>query len=77
MVHNINITYPHIYSLTLFKIYCNTEIKLFKKDERGNKEYIGILKEFNDKEITIQTNEEVILERKDIAQIKTIYNWDN
>lgn len=53
------------------------EVKLFKKDERGQKEYIGNLKSFNEKEITIQTNEEIVIERKDIAQIKTIYNWEN
>ena len=53
------------------------EVKLFKKDERGQKEYIGNLKSFNEKEITIQTNEEITIEKKDIAQIKTIYNWEN
>lgn len=54
-------------------------IKLFKKDENGNKEYQGILKSFDDEKITMEKdecNEEVIeLERKNIAQIKTIYNW--
>ena len=53
------------------------EVKLFKKDEKGSKEYIGNLKSFNDKEITIQTNEEITIERKNIAQIKTTYNWEN
>ena len=53
------------------------EVKLFKKDESGNKIYTGILKSFNDKEIKIETNEEVIIERKNIAQIKTIYNWED
>ncbi len=53
------------------------EIKLFKKDENGNKSYIGNLKNFNEKEIIIETNEEVAIERKNIAQIKTIYNWEN
>ena len=53
------------------------EIKLFKKDDRGKKEYIGNLKSFNDKEIKIETDEEITIERKDIAQIKTIYNWEN
>lgn len=48
-------------------------IKLFKKDETGNKEYQGILKEFNDK--TIKLEENIEIERKNIAQIKTIYNW--
>ena len=53
------------------------EVKLFKKDENGNKSYIGYLKSFDDKEIKIETNEEVSIERKNIAQIKTIYNWEN
>ena len=53
------------------------EIKLFKKDEYGNKTYIGKLKKFTEKEITIEKNEEIIIERKNIAQIKTIYNWEN
>ena len=53
------------------------EVKLFKKDENGNKNYIGYLKSFDDKEIKIETNEEVSIERKNIAQIKTIYNWEN
>ena len=53
------------------------EVKLFKKDESGNKSYIGNLKSFNEKEIIIETNEEITIERKNIAQIKTIYNWEN
>ena len=53
------------------------EVKLFKKDENGNKSYIGNLKSFNEREIVIETNEEIIIERKNIAQIKTIYNWEN
>lgn len=53
------------------------EVKMFKKDEKGNKNYIGKLKSFNETEIEIETNEKVIIERKNIAQIKTIYNWEN
>lgn len=53
------------------------EVKLFKKDENGNKSYIGTLKSFNEKEIKIEANEEINIERKNIAQIKTIYNWEN
>ena len=48
-------------------------IKLFKKDENGKKEYQGILKDFNKDYITIN---DMNIERKNIAQIKTIYNWD-
>ncbi len=52
-------------------------IKLFKKDEKGNKEYLGRLKDFNQNEIIIEQEEkEIKIERKNIAQIKTVYNWD-
>ena len=50
----------------------NVQIKLFKKDERGNKNYIGKLKDFNSDEITIEEKEEIKIDRKNIAQIKTI-----
>lgn len=53
------------------------EIKLFKKDTKGNKEYIGELVKFDSETITIKTEEEIKIERKDIAQIKTIYEWGN
>ena len=49
-------------------------IKLFKKDETGKKEYQGILQDFDDETITLEDN--IKIERKGIAQIKTIYNWD-
>ncbi len=58
-------------------IEVEVEIKLFKKDDNGNKSYIGILKNYDDKNIQIKTNEEITIERKNIAQIKTIYNWEN
>ena len=48
-------------------------IKMFKKDENGQKEYQGILTGFNEEKIIIE--EDVKIERKNIAQIKTIYNW--
>ncbi|MBQ2938383.1 MAG: ribosome maturation factor RimP [Clostridia bacterium] len=51
-------------------------VKLFKKDENGMKEYVGELKEFDGQNITIKQEENQIkIERKNIAQIKTIYNW--
>lgn len=53
------------------------KIKLFKKDENGNKEYEGELKEFNEQNIMINQDEcEIKIERKNISQIKTIYNWE-
>ena len=53
----------------------NVEIKLFKKDNNGKKEYTGKLKAFNQEEIIIETDKEITIERKNIAQIKTIYDW--
>lgn len=53
----------------------NIEIKLFKKDNNGKKEYTGKLKAFNQEEIIIETDKEIAIERKNIAQIKTIYEW--
>lgn len=53
----------------------NVEIKLFKKDNTGKKEYTGKLKAFNQEEIIIETDKEITIERKNIAQIKTIYEW--
>ena len=51
-------------------------IKLFKKDENGKKEYLGKLKEFDDLKIIIEQDEnEIQVERKNISQIKTVYNW--
>ena len=51
-------------------------IKLFKKDENGKKEYVGKLKEFDDFKIIIEQDEkEIQVERKNISQIKTVYNW--
>ena len=50
------------------------EAKLFKKDENGSKNYIGELKEFNEETVTI---DEVKIERKNIAQLKTVYEWGN
>lgn len=53
-------------------------IKLFKKDENGKKEYQGTIQKFDSQIILLnKSNEEnvVQIERKNIAQIKTIYNW--
>ena len=49
------------------------EVKLFKKDENGNKNYIGELKKFAQETITI---DEIEIERKNVAQIKTVYEWE-
>lgn len=52
------------------------EISLFKKDENGNKNYVGILKDFTEEEIVIENNIEVSILRKNIARIKKIYKWN-
>ena len=52
-------------------------INLFKKDENGNKEYQGKLKDFNDAQIIIEIEDEKIeIDRKNISLIKTVYDWD-
>lgn len=52
-------------------------IKLFKKDKNGKKEYLGKLIGFDDFKIMIEQNEiEIQIERKNISQIKTVYNWE-
>ena len=51
------------------------EAKLFKPIEK-EKMIQGILKEFDERTITIEVNEEKIpIERKNIAVIKTVYEW--
>lgn len=51
------------------------EAKLFKKDEKGQKSYKGILKSLDDEYIEIEDNEQIKIDRKNIAQIKTIFNY--
>ena len=54
------------------------EVKLFKKDENGKKNYIGRLQEFDSESITIkETKDDIKIKRQDIASIKTIYEWGN
>ena len=51
------------------------EVKLFKPIDK-QKELIGILEEYNDKEITINLGDKNIkIDLKDIALAKTIFNW--
>lgn len=52
-------------------------VKLFKKDQNGKNEYEGILKAFNQKEILIEENGIINIDRKNIAKVKTIYDWNN
>ncbi len=46
------------------------KVKLFKKDERGKKEYTGKLKEFDKDKIIIEDGGLVEIQRKSISQIK-------
>ena len=51
------------------------EVKLFKPIEK-QKVIQGILKEFNKEMLILETNDENIeIERKNIAVIKTVYEW--
>lgn len=52
------------------------QIKLFKKDENKKKEYQGILRNFSQETITIEGDiGNIEIERKNIAQIRTVYHW--
>ena len=51
------------------------EIKLFKPLNK-EKKITGTLKEFNEEFITVQNeNIEIQIDRKNIAQVKTVYEW--
>lgn len=51
------------------------EIKLFKPINK-EKSIIGILKSYDDKNITIEIEtDEIQVDRKDISIIKTVYEW--
>lgn len=49
------------------------EIKLFKKDDKGNKSYIGTLLTVTDENLEIDLGEKIQIARKNIAQVKTVY----
>ena len=49
------------------------EVKLFKKDENGNKNYIGNLGDITNDTLKIKTEELIEIDRKNIAQVKTVY----
>jgi len=53
------------------------QIKLFQKNKDGKKEEQGILSDFDAEKIRIenQTNK-IEVDRKNIAQIKTVYDWE-
>lgn len=50
------------------------EIKLFKPIEK-QKQYIGELVNFDNEKIDIKIEDVISIDRKNIAQIKTVYDW--
>ena len=61
------------------------QVNLFKPMEllgKKIKEVQGVLKSFNKDKIILQTEnkntlQEILIERRNISQIKTVFNWDN
>lgn len=51
------------------------EIKLFKPVEK-QKQFIGELEDFTDDTIKIKAEGTISIDRKNIAQIKTVYDWN-
>lgn len=52
------------------------EIKLYKNLKDNRKSLTGILKDFDDENITIEVeNEELKISRKEISNVKTVYEW--
>ena len=59
----------------LSQIGNEVSVKLFKPINK-QKELIGILEEYNNEELTIKVDDETIkINLKDIALVKTIFNW--
>lgn len=57
-------------------IGAKVQVKLFKPYE-GKKQYIGILKGFDELYVQIEENSNNLkIERKNIGQIKTIFDWN-
>ena len=53
------------------------DVKLFKA-VNNSKEFVGVLKKFDDETIFIEVNGDIIeLERKNISLIKKYYDWEN
>ena len=51
------------------------EIKLFKPIEK-QKQYVGELVGFNSEKVDIKVENIISIDRKNIAQIKTVYDWE-
>ena len=53
----------------------NVQVKLFKPFN-GQKQYEGILKDFDEDNVIIEAvSEEIKIDRQNIGQIKTIFDW--
>ena len=52
-------------------------IKLFKKDENGKKEYTGILGDITENTLDVDIGENINIDRKTISQIKTVYSQED
>lgn len=64
--------------VNLFKPIEN-ESNVKSKKQNKQKEIIGRLQDFNEENIVLESEEGKIIniERKNISQIKTVYDWDN
>lgn len=64
--------------VNLFKPIEN-ESNVKNKKQNKQKEIIGRLQDFNEENIVLESEEGKIIniERKNISQIKTVYDWDN
>ncbi len=55
-------------------------VSLFKSvelDKVKHKEIVGVLKGFDENEVVLELeNGEISIDRKNVSQIKTVYNWD-
>lgn len=48
-------------------------IKLFKKDEQGNKSYTGTLVNVTSQYLELEIDKKIMIDRKNISQVKTVY----
>lgn len=53
------------------------DVRLFKKDDRGQKSYIGTLTNVTDEFIELDIDGKIKLDRKNISQVKTVYVEEN
>ena len=52
------------------------KVKLFKKDEKGNKELQGVLEDVNENQIIITTEDgSSLINLDNVSQAKTVYHW--